>query len=92
MKKILIASVFAMFALSPAFAATAHHHQAAQSTHGLYMYAPTATIAPPVAMDGARAQALQECSTAAAKWSNSGWETTQLATYGTCMAAHGQQP
>ena len=99
MKKILIAAALALFAASPAFAATAHHHQTRhmvqqtlQSSPRLYMYAPTPSVAPPLTMDGARAQALEQCSAAANKWSNSSWETTQLATFGACMSAHGQQP
>jgi hypothetical protein len=61
------------------------HHQAGQSTRQLYMYAPQGA-------GGARAAAMQECNAIAAKFSNSAWETAQLAAYGTCMTEHGQQP
>ncbi|HEX3935979.1 MAG TPA: hypothetical protein VHX43_00610 [Xanthobacteraceae bacterium] len=98
MKKILIAAALAMLTASPVFAATAHRHQTQspqqllQTSPRLYMYAPTAPLAQPLTMDGSRAQAMQECNALAGKWSNSSWQTTQLATYGECMTAHGQQP
>ncbi len=99
MKTLLIAAALAVLTAMPAYAATAHHHQTTQSSQRLlessprlFMYAPTQSVAPPLTMDGARVQALQECSTAANKWSNSSWQTTQLATFGACMTAHGQQP
>lgn len=96
MKKILIAAALAILTASPAFAATAHHRQTPQalqqSSPRLYMYAPTAPLAQPLTMNASRAQAMQECNAAAGKWSNSSWQTTQFATYGACMAAHGQQP
>ena len=99
MKKLLIAAALTMLTAAPALAATVHHREGTQSSQQLlqssprlYMYAPTAPLAQPLTMDGARSQALQECSTMAGKWSSSSWQTTQLATYGSCMAAHGQRP
>jgi hypothetical protein len=85
MKKLFTALALATLLATPAFAATSQHHQAAPSTRQLYMYAPGGG-------DAARSAAMQECNAQASKWSNSTWETTQLATYGTCMAEHGQQP
>jgi hypothetical protein len=63
----------------------------------LYLYAPSgleqneatpggATAVPSEARDAA----IHDCSTKANKWSSSGWQTTQLAVYGTCMSEHGQ--
>jgi len=95
MKKILTAIALATVLATPAFAATVHHQapqsteQQLQSSPRMFMYAPDATIG---IGDPARAAAMQACNAAAAKWSNSAWETTQLATYGTCMAEHGQTP
>jgi hypothetical protein len=84
MKKLFTAIAFATLIATPAFAA-ASHHQAAQSSRPLYMYAP-------IDSGAARNAALQECNIAASKWGMAGWESTQMATYGTCMAEHGQQP
>jgi hypothetical protein len=84
MKKLFMALALATAMATPAFAATGHHNSA-PSTHRLYMYAPEG-------LDNARNAAMQECNALAEKWSNSSWETTQLATYGSCMAQHGQRP
>jgi hypothetical protein len=84
MKKFLTTLALAAAIATPALAATSHH-QTTPSTRHLYMYAPGEA-------GDARAAAMQECNAAANKWSNSAWETTQFATYGTCMAEHGQQP
>jgi hypothetical protein len=84
MKKLLTAIALATLIATPAFAATGHH-QAAQSTRQLYLYAPNG-------LDTGRDAALQECNAAAAKWGNMAWQTSQVAVYGTCMAEHGQQP
>jgi hypothetical protein len=84
MKKLFTALALATLIATPAFAATSRH-QAAPSTRQLYMYAPGGN-------DAARSAAMQECNNEASKWSNSSWETTQLATYGACMTTHGQQP
>jgi hypothetical protein len=46
---------------------------------------------PPIQMTPARAAAIHECSVKAAKYSYTTWQTTQFATYGTCMADHGQR-
>lgn len=84
MKKLLAAIALATMIATPALAATTHH-QAGQSTRPLYMYAPQDA-------SGARAAAMQACNALAAQFSNSAWETAQLAAYGTCMTEHGQQP
>jgi hypothetical protein len=88
MRKLLTTIALATVLATPAFAATVHH-QAPQSTRQLYMFAPGgAGIADP----GARAAAMQECNALAGKWSMSAWQSTQLSTYGSCMAEHGQMP
>jgi len=84
MKKLLTVIALASAIATPALAA-AKHHQTTQSTRQLYMYAPEIT-------GDARAAAMRECNVQAQKWSMSSWETTQFATYGTCMAEHGEQP
>ena len=84
MKKLMTAIALTALIATPTFAATVHHGPA-QSTRPLYMYAPNGS-------GDARDAAVHECSVEASKWSNSGWETTQFAVYGTCMAAKGQQP
>jgi hypothetical protein len=84
MKKLFTAIALAGLIATPAFAATSHH-QTAPSTRQLYLYAPNGP-------DLGRAAAMQECNAAAAKWSNGAWQSTQLATYGTCMTEHGQMP
>jgi hypothetical protein len=84
MKKLFTAIALATMIATPAFAATTHH-RAGQSTRQLYMSAPQDT-------GGARAAAMEECNAEASKFSNSAWQTAQFAAYGTCMAAHGQQP
>jgi hypothetical protein len=84
MKKLFAAIAFATLIATPALAATVHH-PAAPSSRQLYMSAPAEASA-------ARDAAIHECNVEAAKWSNSAWESTQLATYGACMAEHGQQP
>lgn len=42
-------------------------------------------------MSSAREQALQECSTAANKYTNSTWQTQQLHSFRSCMMQHGEQ-
>jgi len=41
-------------------------------------------------ISAARLAAIRECCIEAGKFSTSAWQTTQLATYRTCMAEHGQ--
>jgi hypothetical protein len=41
-------------------------------------------------MGAAREKALQECSTAAGKYTNSNFQNMQLLTYRTCMMQHGE--
>ena len=41
-------------------------------------------------MSTVREQALRECSIAAGKYYNSTWQTTQVHTYRSCMAQHGE--
>ena len=94
MKKILTVIALATLIASPAVAATRHHQamqspaQQLQSSPPIFMYAPDS----PSIIDPARAAALHECSTLASKFSNSAWQTTQFAQFGTCMTEHGQQP
>ncbi len=52
----------------------------------------SASAAPPSdRLDAARAQAIQECSAAAQKYSQSTWGHFQIDQYRSCMAQHGQQ-
>jgi hypothetical protein len=81
---------------APALAAT-HHHRAVQSTRGLQMYAGESfdrgdDMMGDAHIDEARAAALHTCSVEASKYNFSTWQTTQFATFGTCMVEHGQQP
>jgi hypothetical protein len=43
-------------------------------------------------MSDARAKAIHECNIRAAKYKQYVWGVTEIATYRTCMAEHGQQP
>jgi hypothetical protein len=95
MKKFLAVAALAALIATPAFATTAHHHQALhhrapQTTRQLYLFAPGLAPGAPGIADPGREAAMRACSAVAQRWSNSSWETTQFATYGTCMAAHGQ--
>lgn len=45
---------------------------------------------PTAVPSSARGAAIRDCSMKASKWSNSAWENTQILTYGSCMAGHGQ--
>jgi hypothetical protein len=84
----------------PSTQGTPHHAmRSSHRTHTrrLYLYAPSGVertepghAAAPTG-EAARDAAIHDCSTKANKWSSSGWQTTQLAVYGTCMAEHGQQ-
>ncbi len=71
------------------------HHPGVRARQ-LYMYAPSGLeqnqSPAPEAQTGAtsRQAALHTCSVQASKWSFSAWETTQLAVYRDCMAAHDQ--
>lgn len=89
MKKLFAAVVLATLVAAPAFAATPHAH-AVQPNRPLYMYAPGE--AGNAQTGASRDAVMRDCNIAASKWSNSAWETTQAATYGTCMTEHGQQP
>ena len=44
----------------------------------------------PVQLNAARKAAIHDCSVKAAKYVFSTWQSTQFATYGTCMANHDQ--
>ncbi|MFZ0423952.1 MAG: hypothetical protein WAL80_13835 [Xanthobacteraceae bacterium] len=46
--------------------------------------------APGFVADNPRDAAIHDCSVEASKWSFSTWQSTQIITYGDCMAAHGQ--
>jgi hypothetical protein len=80
---LLTLAALATVGTAPAFAKTIDHHPA-QSSRRLYMYAPDDASA-------ARDTAIHDCSVEAGKWSNSSWQTTQFAVYGTCMSEHDQQ-
>ena len=102
-KYIALALAAAVLGATPAFATDStttttkhhHHHRAAQSTQQLHMEVRDEgdqdRLTPPK-MDAAREAAIRECSQAAAKYNFSTWQTTQFATYGTCMTQHGQMP
>jgi hypothetical protein len=90
MRKLFAVAALATLIATPAFATTVHHHHAPQTTRQLYLFAPGLAPGAPGITDPARAAAMSACNAAAQRWSNSAWETTQSATYGTCMAAHGQ--
>jgi hypothetical protein len=83
---------------APAIAATQHHHQrAAQSPHGLYMYAGRPLdqhdpVLGEMPMNESRAQAMHDCNMKAQPYSFSTWQTAQFAVYGACMTEHGQTP
>jgi hypothetical protein len=83
---------------APALAATHHHHRhdrTAVSLQSLHMYAGQSfndDVPAGTPIDMRRAAAVHECSEAAAKFSNSSWQTAQFAAFGTCMTEHGQIP
>jgi hypothetical protein len=82
---------------APAFATVHHHHyyQTAVSGRPLHMYAGEAfadDVPSGTPIDMKRAAAVHDCSVAAAKFSNSSWQTAQFAAFGTCMTDHGQIP
>lgn len=84
MKTFAAALALAVLATGSASAlARSPAHHVVKPPHQLYMYAPDD---PNLARD----QAIHDCSVSASKWSFSTWQTTQFATYGTCMAEHGQ--
>jgi hypothetical protein len=92
-----LALAVAALGATPAFAtdatstATHHHHRAAQSTRSLHMEV-RQTGGAPARTESGREAAVRECSNAASNYSNSAWQTTQFASYGTCMSQHGQTP
>ena len=81
---------------APALAVTHHHYRhVAVPSRPLQMYAGQAfadDVPSGAPIDMKRAAAVHECSVLAAKFSNSSWETAQLANYGACMTEHGQIP
>jgi hypothetical protein len=83
---------------TPALATTHHHHHhAAQSLHGLHMYAGESLdqhdqVLGAMPMTEARAQAMHDCNMKAQPYSFSTWQTAQFSVYGTCMTEHGQTP
>jgi hypothetical protein len=95
-------AALALAALTAASAApasaTVHHHrtyQTAVSGRPLHMYAGEAfadDVPSGTPIDMKRAAAVHDCSVAAAKFSNSSWQTAQFAAFGTCMTDHGQIP
>jgi hypothetical protein len=89
----------ALIAISaaPAVATTYrhHHYRTATFARPLHMYAGEAFVGDVpegTSIDMRRAAAVHDCSVLAAKFSNSSWETAQLANYGACMTEHGQIP
>jgi hypothetical protein len=81
----------------PAFATVQHHHYYQTTVAGrpLHMYAGEAfanDVPSGTPIDMKRAAAVHDCSVAAAKFSNSSWQTAQFAAFGTCMTDHGQIP
>lgn len=83
---------------TPALATTHHHHhRAAQSLHGLHMYAGESLdqhdqVLGAMPMTESRAQAMHDCNMKAQPYSFSTWQTAQFSVYGTCMTEHGQTP
>jgi hypothetical protein len=83
---------------APSFAATHHHHhRVARSSRSLQMYAGESfghgiDMMGDTQIDAKRANALHDCSIAASKYNFSTWQTTQFATFGTCMMEHGETP
>jgi hypothetical protein len=84
----LALTAFTTAGVAPALAAAKHYHHPAHAR--LRMYAPEALAQGP--SGATRDAAIHECSVNAAKYSSSAWQTTQFATYETCMAEHGQVP
>jgi hypothetical protein len=84
-------------ALAALVAAGAAPAFAQNSQRPLHMYAgqafgPTNDVPDGEQIDAKRAAAVHDCSVAAAKFSNSAWQTAQFAAFGTCMTEHGQIP
>jgi hypothetical protein len=82
-------------ATAPALATTRHHHRTVHATR--QSHAIVDTVDPEQDFSGPqvgaeRAAALRACSVGSEKYSNSTWQTTQFAAYGTCMTEHGQLP
>jgi len=76
--KLLIVIAIAVVPGAPAVAKK--HHSTAKSEPLGYAYSPAS-----------RDEAIQICSSEAAKWRYSDWQTAQLTTYRNCMTQHGQQ-
>lgn len=92
----LAVGLTALTGAAPALATTHHHyHRAAMPSRPLQMYAGQVfndDVPSGAPIDMKRAAAVHECSEAAAKFSNSAWQTAQFAAFGTCMTEHGQIP
>jgi hypothetical protein len=98
-KHLAVACALAAFtAAGTASAFAAVHHRVTHPVRQLHMYAGESfepqgdDLLGGTRVDSKRAAAVHECSVAAAKFSNSSWQTAQFATFGTCMTEHGQMP
>jgi hypothetical protein len=79
---------FATVGTAPAFAKH-HHRRIVRSDPPVHAATfDTGALRPSLTRDAA----LRECNTEAQKYSDSAWETTKSAMYGTCMTEHGQMP
>jgi hypothetical protein len=86
----LAVAAFATVGAAPALARHHHYHHPIHRILNSY-YQPSNDPGE-VHSSPERDAALRECNTQAQKYSNSAWETTQFAVYGTCMSEHGQIP
>lgn len=82
-------------ATTPVLATTPHHHRTVHAARQVHTVVdavdPEEDFSGPQ-IGAARAAAIQACSVTSEKYSNSTWQTTQFAAYGTCMTEHGQLP
>src|SRR5262245_2925104 len=85
---LLIVTVLTLVPAVPASAKNQHSTAKSQSLGQSlgYAYEPM----PSGGQDVTRSEAIQACSTEAAKWRYSDWQTAQLTNYRSCMAQHGQ--
>jgi hypothetical protein len=79
--KLLIIVALVVVPGTPAFAKK--HHSAKSQLPG-YAYARSDQD------NSSRSEAIETCSTQAAKWRYSDWQTAQITNYRVCMTKHGQ--
>jgi hypothetical protein len=84
MKLSTLLIIVALIVVPGAQAVAKKHHLSAKSQTPGYAYAPGNLD------NGARSEAIETCSTAAAKWRYSDWQTAQITNYRVCMTNHGQ--